>query len=140
MNRLSSHFNVILLGGPKEKQELQKKGIVFSQENINNLVGKYAIKQSIAALCLADIVVGADTGLMHCAGALDKPTITLFGCTDYKEYLPYGRKSEYIASSVDCSPCFGSIKAVTCEDKKCMRAITVDMVEKNIQEAIQKYL
>lgn len=140
VDRLSKHYNIILLGGPKESKELQNKQISFSHKNIINLVGKYNIKQSIAALSLADIVIGADTGLMHCAGALDKPTITLFGCTDYKEYLPFGRKSEYIASAVDCSPCFGDLKAVTCKDKKCMRAITVDMVEKKIYETIKKYL
>lgn len=140
VDRLAKQYNVILLGGPKELKDIESLNITFGCENIYNLAGKYPIAQSIAILSLADIVVGADTGLMHCAGALEKPTVTLFGCTDYKEYLPFGKKSEYVASTADCSPCFGSIKAVTCKDKKCMRLISVDTIENKIKETINKYL
>lgn len=122
-------FNVILLGGSRELLEFENFGFTSNNNSrIYNCIGKYAIKNSIAILELASVVIGADTGLMHCAGALGKKSLTLFGCTDPCEYLPFGKKSEYIYANVECSPCFGTIKSVECKEQKCMKAITVDMV------------
>ncbi|WP_455667726.1 glycosyltransferase family 9 protein [Phocaeicola sp.] len=134
----SNKFNILLLGGVKEEKELKVMKVQFASCNIWNFVGKCNIQQSIALLSLSDIVVGADTGLMHCAGALDKPSLTLFGCTDYREYLPFGVRSECIASTVECSPCFGTFKAVTCSEKKCMDMISVDQVYNRICEILKR--
>ena len=125
-------YNVIMLGGPKEKRELDAVGGVPISASIHDFVGKSSIDKSIALLTYADIVVGADTGLMHCAGALKKSTLTLFGCTDPKEYLPFGIKSKPIYKKVNCSPCFGTISAVTCKEKKCMNGISVNEVYNSI--------
>lgn len=131
-------YNVLLLGGPKEKKELENTGIQISDKFIYNFVGKFSINQSIAVLNIAEIVVGADTGLMHCAGALNKPSLTLFGCTDYHEYLPFGLKSHFITSNIGCSPCFGTSKWVNCEDNKCMNGIKVEQVLDKIHEILNK--
>ena len=77
---------------------------------------------------MSTIVVGADTGLMHCAGALGKSSLTLFGSTNPKEYLPFGKKSHYIYLNLECAPCFGTLNSVMCEQNKCMRLISVDVV------------
>lgn len=134
---ISQGYNVFLMGGPKEAKDLKEKNIELKGENIYNFTGKFSIIESIAVLNLCELVVGADTGLMHCAGALDKPSLTLFGCTDYHEYLPFGSNCQFITASVDCSPCFGTSKAVTCTDKKCMRAITVDVVMDRIHKLLK---
>lgn len=130
-------FNVLLFGGRKELEELDLQRFGFSEENIHNYVGRLKIEQSIALLSLADLVVGADTGLMHCAGALGKPSLTLFGCTDPKEYLPFGKKSKYISAKVECSPCFGTLNSVKCEHKKCMQLISVKEVFKRINDMLK---
>lgn len=131
-------INVLLLGGNKELEELNSLGFDFSKENIHNFVGRLKIEQSIALLSLADLVVGADTGLMHCAGALGKPSLTLFGCTDPIEYLPFGERSEYIFANVECSPCFGTLNSVKCEHKKCMQLITIKEVFERINKQLLK--
>lgn len=131
-----NQMNTILMGGGKEQTELKQSSLSFNAPNVYNYVGKLSIKQSIALLGLADVVVGADTGLMHCAGAMEKPSLTLFGCTDWHEYLPFGQKSEHITANVDCSPCFGTLKSVTCEHKRCMKAITVEQVFKRTVELV----
>lgn len=130
-------YNVILLGGPKEKRDIEAVGGVPEAASIYNFIGKSSIDKSIALLTYADIVVGADTGMMHCAGALNKPSLTLFGCTDPNEYLPFGSKSEYLSANTECSPCFGSIAAVKCKKKECMNQITVNMVWEKIQQIIK---
>lgn len=124
-----SCFNVILLGGTKEKLEVERLSFgINNNKRIYNCIGRYEIKNSIAILELASIVVGADTGLMHCAGALGKNSLTLFGCTDPQEYLSFGNKSHFIYAGIECSPCFGTIKSVICNEVKCMKEITVDTV------------
>lgn len=134
----NNKINVILLGGYKEMEELNSQGFDFSKENIQNFIGRLKIEQSIALLSLTDFVVGADTGLMHCAGALGKPSLTLFGCTDPKEYLPFGKNSDYISANVECSPCFGTLNSVKCEHKKCMQLITTEEVYERINKQLFK--
>lgn len=131
-------YNVLLMGGTKEKKEFEENSIQIRNKFIYNFIGKFSINQSIAVLNIVEIVVGADTGLMHCAGALNKPSLTLFGCTDYHEYLPYGSKSYFITSKVDCSPCFGTSKWISCEDNKCMNGIKVEQVLDRIHEILTK--
>lgn len=127
-------INVILLGGKTERENM---GDFHSQNTgIFNYVGITDIKGSLSLLNMSDLVVGADTGLMHCAGALGKNSLTLFGCTDYREYLPLGPKSEYISSEEPCSPCFGTEKAVLCKHISCMKRISVDQVLNKIHRIL----
>lgn len=137
--RLSKEgYNIFLMGGKKEEEEIKSLLSMPLPENIYNFMGRCSIVESLSILNLSNIVVGADTGLMHCAGALDIPSLTLFGCTDYQEYLPYGNKSMYLTMREACSPCFGTEMAVLCESKKCMRNITVDIVFDRILNILSK--
>ncbi len=122
-------YKILLLGGLEEQEELKKIGFQEEiEDSILNLTGKCNIIQSLAALCCSCLVIGSDTGLMHCAGALNIPSLTLFGCTDYREYLPFGKKSTYITSEIDCSPCFGTKQSFLCKNVNCMKKLTVSQV------------
>lgn len=129
-------YGVLLIGGGKEKKEFSDH-CNLHDDNIINLIGNCGIVQSLSALYSSILVVGADTGLMHCAGALDIPTLTLYGCTDYKEYLPFGRKAYYLKSDCTCSPCFGTEISLTCKKNRCMKEISVDDVYKKIKDVIE---
>ncbi|MDA8339574.1 MAG: hypothetical protein M0Z70_09780, partial [Nitrospiraceae bacterium] len=48
------------------------------------------LKELIAALSLADIVVCCDGGAMHIAAALGKPIVTIWGSTDPNRWKPWG--------------------------------------------------
>lgn len=129
---VSAGFEVILIGGKKERREFDISLNYILSENIHDYIGKLSVIESIAVMSLSKLVVGADTGMMHCAGAIDIPSLTLFGCTDPKEYLAFGNRSSFIMSKIDCAPCFGTEKAVLCCDIKCMKEITVDEVYEKI--------
>lgn len=130
-----SGCRVFLLGGKKEEEELRSWELA-DKLACDNLAGKCTIIQSMAVLCKSNIAIGADTGLMHCAGALGVPSLTLYGCTSPDEYLPVGRLSYWIKSEMPCSPCFGTDDALLCREKLCMRNITVESVYEKALEIL----
>lgn len=132
----SENYNVFLLGGDSEKKEIEVYLNSLSP-TVHNLLGVCSIEESLAILCIADLVIGADTGLMHCAGALGKTSLTLFGCTDYKEYLPLGKHSEYLTMHENCSPCFGTAQSVLCKHHNCMLNMKPNMVLAKIKNIVE---
>lgn len=130
-------YLVAILGGNKEKDDIRKLGY-FDNPLIINLCGNTTIIESCAVLRHSILTVGGDTGMMHCSGAVGTPSLTLFGCTSYKNYLAYGNKSYYITSKEKCSPCFGGSKLLTCNDFSCMKHIDVDSVYHKINLIISE--
>lgn len=127
----SQGYNVVILGGRKEYNEI-KEITHINDANIINLCGKTSIAESISIVSKAKIVVGCDTGLMHCAGILGTTSLTLFGCTSYKNYLSLSPKAYYIQADEKCSPCFGTDRLAHCSDFHCMKKISVEEVYNKI--------
>lgn len=134
---ISDGYQVIILGGESEREDIQR-GSFFDDIELINLCGKTSVMESCAVLCHSVLAVGGDTGMMHCAGAVGTPSLTLFGCTDYKNYLAYGNKSYYITSKEKCSPCFGRTGLLTCDDFVCMKHISTDEVYKKALSIIKE--
>ena len=124
---LNDGYQVVILGGGAEKEAIESNKY-FSNPGIINLCGKTSIIESCAVLTHSILTLGGDTGMIHCAGAVGTPSLTLFGCTDYRNYLAYENQSYYIASNRKCSPCFGGDGLLTCNDFLCMKEISVDEV------------
>ncbi len=134
-------YEIFLIGGQKEKKELDNAGIMIKEEGIVDGIGKCEIIESLGVLANSDLVIGCDTGIMHCAGALGISNLTLFGCTDWREYLPFGSKSEYIQSEMKCSPCFGTDKSVMCSYYyECMKTIKPNFVFEKALEILSRNL
>jgi len=77
-------------------------------------------------------VVGADTGPVHLAAALDTPTVALFGPKDPALYAPFGASVEIVWNRVPCSPC--SLR--WCPDPICMTT----MDEAPVRDALRRLL
>lgn len=79
-------------------------------------------------------VVGADTGLLHLAAALDQPTITFWGPSASSNSAPLnleqGVKHWHIESNPACGPCFKR----TCNQFICMDAIQPDSILRILHE------
>ncbi len=81
-------------------------------------------------------VICPDTGSMHLAAALKVPTISLFGPTSPKKTGPFGEGHIILKKDIDCSPCFKKV----CNDKRCLKMITVDEVFLVTKEVVEKRL
>ena len=64
-----------------------------------DFVGKGDILASAAAIDRAALFVGNDSGLMHVAAALGRPTLGLFGPTEWWLYGPWGPRTRTVASN-----------------------------------------
>lgn len=113
-------YKVVFLDGSKNDS--------FNNGYSINLCGKTTILESLFVISKSKMVIGCDTGLMHCAGNLDIPSITLFGPTSQIEYKPEGSKSFVLCGTCENRPCFGNKNLIDCSDYVCMSSIKVEDV------------
>jgi heptosyltransferase-2 len=93
---------VVLLGGPADRESaarIQSLAGVLLCDTTGN-----AIDEAVAVLARCDVVVGGDTGLVHCARALGRPTVVLFGPTGAARHRFTGRERALVAG-LACQPC-----------------------------------
>lgn len=132
---LRANYEVVLLGGKKERQEMDVQGICVPQGAVD-LIGNVELKESIAVTSACSLVVCGDTGLMHAADAAGTPVLVLLGCSA-PNVMPDDPQNRYIISDEPCCPCdYYSDEALYCKDKKCMAYITVEMVYDQIIEML----
>lgn len=70
---------VTILGGPTEKEAGEK--LAENRPHLWNTCGKMNLNQSADLVRQSTAVITHDTGLMHIAAALHKPTLTIWGNT-----------------------------------------------------------
>jgi heptosyltransferase-2 len=115
---------VILFGSNEDR-----KSVDLVQQHANhrfiNLAGKTNLKEAIAAISRCSLFISNDSGLMHIAGALNIPTVAIFGSTNPVTTSPVGERSVVIYKGASCSPC---LKETCPTDFKCMEMISVEEV------------
>jgi lipopolysaccharide heptosyltransferase I len=70
-----------------------------------DLRGKLTISQLVAVLDGAQAVLSTDSGPAHIAAALGRPTLVLFGATDWRRTKPAGQRVFIQTAGLFCSPC-----------------------------------
>jgi lipopolysaccharide heptosyltransferase I len=95
-----------------------------------DLTGKTSLRQMVALLERAKLVIANDTGPMHIAAALGRPLVTPYGPTSPTRTGPYGRPDSVIRLDLPCSPCYSR----TCSHRSCMEWLGVDSVLKQAGE------
>jgi len=70
-----------------------------------DLRGKLSIPELVTVLDRAQIVLSTDSGPAHIAGALGRPTLVLFGATDWRKTKPSGAQVRIHTHALFCSPC-----------------------------------
>ena len=129
----SEGWEVWIFGGPKDEilaQEIQTQ----SNNSCLDLTGKTTVSEAIGLLSLATVVVANDSGLMHIAAALDRPTIAIYGTTPPMLAPPLTSKGKALSLNLPCSPCFKR----TCPLKhmKCLNDLQPKLVLQAINELV----
>ena len=71
-----------------------------------NLAGRTNLRQLVALLEKAALVVANDSGPMHIAAALGRPLVTPYGPTNPVRTGPYRRDDSVVRVDIPCSPCY----------------------------------
>lgn len=98
-----------------------------------DLAGKTNLRTAVALMARCRLFISNDSGLMHVAGALNVPTIAIFGSTNPATTSPLGERSRVVCRHAACSPC---LKTTCPTDFCCMEAITTDAVYEIAQEML----
>jgi ADP-heptose:LPS heptosyltransferase len=89
-----------------------------------DLTGKTNLRQLVALLERASLVIANDSGPMHIAAALDRPLVTPYGPTNPVRTGPYGRGESVVRLDIPCSPCYSR----HCSHQSCLQWLTIDPV------------
>jgi len=115
----------VLVGAPSERARCVE---VTAACRAGALVaaGETSVGELVALLALADAFAGNDSGAMHVAGALGRPTVGIFGSTSPERTSPLGARTRVFYERIECSPCL----ARTCRfgHYDCLRRIAPDAV------------
>jgi len=92
----------VLLGGPSERA-LASRISALSGASLRDTTGN-AIDEAVAVLARCDLVLGGDTGLVHCARALGRPALVLFGPTAPERHR-FTTRERALTLGIACQPC-----------------------------------
>ena len=125
---IKSNNKIILFGGKDELKDLKIFSNILNNNNILNFVGKTTITESAVLAKQCDLVIGVDTGMQHIADAVGTKTLSVFGPTNPKTHGAYSKNAKFVDIDQPCKYCYGTEKYLSCNDRKCLKDVSVDNV------------
>lgn len=126
---------ILIFTGSKEERALIRRFGDNFQGRCIDASGLENIQQTAALLRQCDLLISADTGIMHLAAAMGTPTVGLFGPNTPDCWAPVGPRATYVYSTHQkCSPCINSYKrkipekCFASQESACMWDISVEEV------------
>ncbi len=121
------NYNIIILGSNADRNEAEK--IKKQAQHSVDLTGKTSLKEAANILKYCNLLITADSGLMHIAYGIGTPTVSLFGSGIEKKWAPQGKNHIILNKHLSCSPCTKYGYTPPCPNNfRCMNLISVDEV------------
>ena len=127
--------NVILAGGPDDKEVIDIIRTSTKNKNFEDLYGKTKSLKDLAELIgKAEIFVCSDSAPLHVAVAMKTKTYVIFGPTDDKKLIPQSENITAVKANDNCpiKPCLWEHRQTTCESLDCLKISAKDIVSKII--------
>ncbi len=118
-------LKVVLVGSETERPHLENVARAGGGDAIVWTGRASSLPELAAIIAESGLFLGNDTGTMHLAGALDVPTVAVFGGGTWPRFKPAGRRA---VSLVHPLPCFGCGWDCAFGDAPCIKSIAIDDV------------
>jgi ADP-heptose:LPS heptosyltransferase len=125
---------VLLIGAPSDLPLVTKMHTLVDSEDQNgvlNVAGKFSLPELCALLQMSELLITNDSGPLHLAEALARPTLSFFGPETPLLYGPTGDNQVVFYKGIYCSPCLNvhNQKTAPCNGNNvCMKVIGPDEV------------
>jgi len=140
--QIKSPSSTLVLLGDNTELHLNEKINSSNHPNVLSLIGKTTLNDAMEIIYQSQFYIGLDSGLMHIAVALNKPTFTIWGASSptLYGYEWLGAKHKVVTLNLACAPCSSWLNANTsrvsnpalCPDFKCIKGVSVDKVTKEL--------
>lgn len=138
-------FTVVICGGPTTMEKLLAEDILYqSDSSLINMVGKTSLKQLLALLKLAHLVIAPDTGPAHMATTVGTPVLGLYAHSNPKRTGPY-LSQQYVVSCYDNAieeqyhkPVARLAWGVRAKGAYLMKSITTSQVKNMLEKLIEQ--
>lgn len=129
IDRVAADYGVptLLLGGPGEEPVCEQV-VLGARSKPANLAGETSVRDLVAILERASVVVAHDSAPMHMSAALGRPLVAILGPTNRHRTGPYGMTDSVVQADVPCAPCYLKRLSQCAYDHRCMGSVGVDDV------------
>lgn len=135
-----SDLNIVVLGDETETDLIQ---FLPKDDRVIKAIGKTELKDLPGIVDKSILHIGNDSGIMHLAGCLGTPTVTVWGGSDpnlYGWHKVNNKKHKVLHYDLGCGPCSRWIEPnhskvevpSMCPDFKCLSQISVNEIVKNV--------
>jgi ADP-heptose:LPS heptosyltransferase len=129
-------IGVALVGDGSQRPMAESISAGLTTDRLINLTGRTTLTELTVLLGQAAAGLGPDSGPGHLAAAVGTPYVTLFGPTPPARVAPYGCEDLVVLADTDCTGCY--CKRCPCTEHTCMRAITPEMVVRQLERALRR--
>lgn len=138
-------FNVVLCGGPGKLDQTTGQAILqYSQSIKHNYIGQTSLKQLLALLAKAELVIAPDTGPAHMATVVATPVIGLYAHSNPRRTGPYNDLDKVVSVYEQCieqqkGKAWTELKwGVRAKGKDLMSLITLPMVIEKVDRWLEQ--
>lgn len=134
IEQLADH-NLVVIAGKGEDDYF--RSMRPFPDHVTDLIGKSSLVDLVGIIQNATAIVTTDTGPAHIASAVNTDTHVLIGPTHVGITGPYStpdNKISVLSAHLPCSPCYNTDVMRACDDNRCMREISVEMVMNSLRE------
>jgi ADP-heptose:LPS heptosyltransferase len=119
-------ITAVVVGGKEDRG--QGDAIVAGGVGLN-VAGRTTLPETAAIIEKSALLVSGDSGILHIAVGLGRPTVSLFGPGRSRKWAPRDERHLVINKELPCSPCTTFGTTTPCPiNARCMKEITVDEV------------
>ena len=132
-------FSIVLFGAPAEKSMCVEVANALTKcDNIKTIIdlsGQSTIRQLIEGIKRCDVVISLETGSLHVAASLKKPTVGIMGGGHFGRFYPWGdEKINRTANKpMDCYWCNWRCIYPT---MRCIQEIQPEIIAKELRSAL----